>query len=266
MRNSVRDASTPFTAATYGSRVPKSVSSAMIDNLREISTPAVFNTIAPPPNRLLIFARIPELGRVKTRLAEAIGVERALAVYRAMLRDVLRNAGASDDRLEIEVVWAPSECANGERLRDAFGDRSLAMQTGDTLGDRLSMAFSGRLFFHRTQKIIAIGVDEPALTRADIDQALELLESCEWVIGPAEDGGYYLIGCRGGAFDSEVFAEVDWGTDRVLMQTLSKIREREATVALLPVRHDIDVVEDLRRYAAAENEGELAELLVVMRP
>src|SRR3954447_21554618 len=138
----------------------------------------MFATIPPPLNRLLVFARLPEGGKVKTRLARDLGDARALAVYEAMLRDVLANVGASSEDLEIEIVWAPSETANGEALRRAFDGHALAMQTGQTLGDRLSMAFSERFFFPRTQKVVAIGVDEPTLTRALVDHAVALLDSC----------------------------------------------------------------------------------------
>src|SRR5918911_532284 len=103
----------------------------------------MFPTIPPPASRLLVFARLPEPGKVKTRLAH-------------------------------------------------------------DLGDRLAMAFSERFFFHRTQKCVAIGVDEPALPRALIDHAVALLDSCDWVIGPAGDGGYYLIGCRAAAYDTAI--------------------------------------------------------------
>jgi len=205
----------------------------------------MFRTVAPPPQRLLIFARVPELGRVKTRLAADVGDERALAMYEAMLRDTLQSIGPSTEETEIEVMWVPTPIANGDTLRRAFGDRALAMQTGETLTERISMAFSERFFFQRTLKIVAIGVDDPTLSRALIDDAFLLLESCEWVVGPAVDGGYYLIGCRGATFDVDVFTGIDWGTDRVLAQTLDRIAALGATVALLPERRDIDVAEDL---------------------
>ena len=112
------------------------------------------------------------------------------------------------------------------------------------------MAFSERFFFHATQKIVAIGVDDPSLPRALTDHALALLDSCEWVVGPAEDGGYYLIGCRAAAFDPAIFQDVAWGTDSVFATTISKIAEWQSTVAVLPVRWDIDVVEDWERYQA----------------
>jgi rSAM/selenodomain-associated transferase 1 len=208
----------------------------------------VFAIVPPPAQRLLVFARLPELGRVKTRLAAAIGDERALAVYEAMLRELIGSIGESTPDTEIEFLWAPSPCANGEALRRAFAHHAVAMQTGRDLSERLSMAFSERFFFHRTEKIIAIGVDDPALPRALIDHAFALLDSCEYVIGPAADGGYYLIGCRAGAFDPEVFLGIDWGTASVLPRTLEKIRAMGRSVAVLPERYDIDTVEDLERF------------------
>ncbi len=221
----------------------------------------MFRTIPPPPERLLVFARLPELGKVKTRLARSIGAERALAVYQAMLRDLFASIGRSSDGTEIEMLWAPSEVANGELLARTFGDYTTAMQTGATLGDRIAMAFSERFFFHRTEKAVAIGVDDPRLSRATIDHAFALLESCEWVLGPATDGGYYLIGCRAGAFDSTVFAGVQWGSSSVLHETLSRIGTAQQTVAMLPERYDIDVEDDLRRFALDGDGGELGMLL-----
>ncbi|MGH9419964.1 MAG: TIGR04282 family arsenosugar biosynthesis glycosyltransferase [Thermoanaerobaculia bacterium] len=209
----------------------------------------MFPTVPPPAQRLLVFARLPERGKVKTRLAESIGEERALAAYETMLRDLLASIGTPSAETEIEMLWAPSQSANGDALTRAFGDFPTAMQTGTTLGDRLSMAFSERFFFHATQKIIAIGVDDPSLPRALIDTAFAQLDSCEWVVGPAEDGGYYLIGCRAVSFDPMIFEDVDWGTSTVFATTLSKIAEWQSTVAILPMRWDIDGVEDWERYS-----------------
>ena len=204
-----------------------------------------FETIAPPPKRLLVFARLPEWGAVKTRLAAEIGDDRALAVYSAMLRDTLASIGDSNEDTEVEVMWAPSAAADGDSLASAFGQRSLAMQTGESLGDRLSMAFSERFFFHRTDRIVAVGVDDPTIPRPLIDAAFGLLESCDWVVGPARDGGYYLIGCRGPAFDNDAFQDIAWGTSSVCSSTIAKIREWQRNLAILPMRSDIDTAEDL---------------------
>lgn len=205
----------------------------------------MFPTVPPPTQRLLVFARLPELGKVKTRLAAEVGEARALAVYEAMLRDLLAGIGTSSPDLQIEVMWAPTPAANGETLRSAFGAHAVAMQTGAGLGDRLSMALSERFFFHLTQKIVVIGVDDPSLSRELIDHAFALLDSCEYVLGPAADGGYYLIGCRSLSYDPEVFQGIDWGTRTVLAATLARIAELERTVALLPLRRDIDTAADL---------------------
>lgn len=220
----------------------------------------MFATTPPPAQRLLVFARLPELGKVKTRLADAIGPEKALAVYEAMLRDLLQSLGTVP---AIEILWAPTPAADGDALRRAFDDHSLAMQTGATLGDRLAMAFSERFFFHGARKIIAIGVDDPRLTPEAIDHAFGLLDSCDWVVGPARDGGYYLIGCRAAVFSSELFIDIPWGTAAVLQMTLDRIRRQENTVAMLPERYDIDLVEDLRRFAleTTASDGELPRLL-----
>lgn len=221
----------------------------------------MFATVPPPPQRLLVFARLPEPGRVKTRLAKDVGDERALAIYEAMLRDLIASIGESTPELEIEFLWPPTPNASGALLRRAFAHHAVAMQTGADLSDRLAMAFSERFFFHRTEKIIAIGADDPQLPRALLDHAFALLDSCEYVIGPAADGGYYLIGCRALSFDVELFHGIDWGTPRVFEQTMTKIAANERSVAVLPERYDIDVAEDLKRYAAEGHDGELARLL-----
>jgi rSAM/selenodomain-associated transferase 1 len=223
-----------------------------------------YATVPPPPQRLLVFARVPELGRVKTRLAASIGEERALAVYGAMLQDVLTSIGDSTADTEIEILWAPTESADGETLASAFPGRTLAMQTGERLGDRLAMAFSERFFFQRTAKIVAIGVDDPLLPRALIDRAFLLLDSCDWVIGPAADGGYYLIGCRGEAFDTAIFRDVEWGTASVFGTTIERIAKWNSTVAILPERRDIDEVEDLERFKAECPDCQLGALLAVI--
>ena len=93
----------------------------------------MFAIVPPPPQRLLVFARLPELGQVKTRLAASIGDERALAVYEAMLRELIGSIGDSTPETEIEFLWAPTPRANGESLRRAFAHHAVAMQTGRDL-------------------------------------------------------------------------------------------------------------------------------------
>jgi len=221
----------------------------------------MFPTIPPPKQRLLVFARLPELGKVKSRLAADLGEERALALYESMLRDLLSSIGPSTEETEIECLWPPTPAADGALLRRAFGTHAVAMQTGSTLGDRLSMAFSERFFFHKTLEIIAIGVDDPRLPRTLIDHAFALLRSVEYVLGPASDGGYYLIGCRAASYEPEIFQGIEWGTSSVLASTIARIAATGRTMALLPERYDLDTTQDLERFRAEEHEGEVARLL-----
>ena len=153
-----------------------------------ILTPGMFPTAPPPPNRLLVFA----------------SADDEVAV------------GEADPQLEIEVFW------RGHVPKSSY---PLAMQTGSTLGDRLAMAMSERFFFHRALSIVAAG---PSTTRRTIDHAFALLESCEWVIGPAAESSFYLVGCRAGAFDASVFR----GPDAVMQ----RVRALENTLAVLPLR------------------------------
>lgn len=198
---------------------------------------------------------------MKTRLAADIGDDRALAVYEAMLRDLIAGLGPSTPDTEIEFLWPPTQAANGALLRRAFAHHTVAMQTGRDLTDRLSMAFSERFFFHRTEKIIAIGADDPSLPRQLIDHAFALLDSCEYVVGPATDGGYYLIGCRALSFDPAVFTNIDWGAPTVLAATRERIATMNRTVALLPERFDLDTGADLERYRIEGSGGEVGALL-----
>ena len=228
--------------------------------MRAVDCMAMFPTVSPPTQRLLVFARLPELGKVKTRLAADLGHERTLAVYEAMLRQLQARLAEPLPDTEIEFLWAPTPAACGALLRQAFGAHAAAMQTGLTLGDRLCMAFSERFFFHRTQKIVAIGVDDPLLPREIVERAFDLLDSCEYVIGPAEDGGYYLFGCRALSFEPTVFLDIAWSTPSVLPMTLGRIAAAERTVALLPERFDIDTLGDLERLAATAPDSEVGAL------
>lgn len=215
-----------------------------------------FPTTTRSVQRLLIFARLPQRGKVKTRLAAELGPDRTLELYRAMLADLLDRIGPSDEEIDVDIAWTAVGEVRGDELREAFGSRHLTMQTGKDLGERLVVAFSERVIFHPTQKIVAIGVDDPHLGREEIRRAFHLLESCDWVVGPARDGGYYLIGCRAGSFHPSVFEKIEWGTPKVFEETEASIRGLGATLAVLPERRDIDVPSDLRSWASDDHDRE----------
>lgn len=214
------------------------------------TTDEPFPTLRRPRQRLLVFARYPELGRVKTRLARELGDEKTLEIYRAMVQDLLQSIGRSSNDIEIEIGWTGGDGVAGQRIREFFDGHSLFVQSGATLGDRLTVAFTERVFFHAADKVIAIGTDDPSLPRHLIETAFSLLDSCEWVIGPAHDGGYYMIGARGGSFRGAVFEDIAWGESTVYDATHQRIKNLNASLAVLPLRRDIDHLDDLLQFTS----------------
>ncbi|MBW3671444.1 MAG: TIGR04282 family arsenosugar biosynthesis glycosyltransferase [Acidobacteria bacterium] len=222
-------------------------------------TESVYQLCSRPPRRVLIFAKAPEVGRVKTRLAKSIGTEGALEIHRAMIRDLLGRLGSGDE-LDIDVIWSGSEEVPGASLVETFSPHRLTRQIGSDLGERMATAISDRALLQRTRQIIAIGTDLPDLERIDLEAAFSLLDSCGWVVGPALDGGYYLIGCRSRSFDASVFQGIHWGESSVLEATTERIRKVGESVALLPQRRDIDEIEDLVEYVNRHPDEEVARV------
>lgn len=214
--------------------------------------PNRFPTIRRSRNKLLVFARVPQRAAVKSRLSAVLGEDRALSLYEAMVQDLLEAIGKADETLDIEVFWSGEAPVDGELLRRVFEGYRLSRQTGRDLGERLVVAFSEKIAFHDAEKVIAIGTDLPTLDRRCVMRAFQLLDSCDWVLGPAADGGYFLIGLRSGSFHPLVFEKIDWGESSVLETTLSRIRSLGTTVALLPEQFDLDRKEDLSRFAELE--------------
>lgn len=223
-----------------------------------------FRLSARSDRRLLVFAKAPEPGRVKTRLASSIGSEAACEVYRAMIREMMERLDRGD-RFDIEVMWTASAELDGTKLLEELGPHRLARQIGNDLGERMTVAFCERALLQRTTQIIAIGTDLPDLEPQEIESASALLRSCDWVVGPATDGGYYLIGCRSESMDAHVFEGVHWGEPSVFETTIDRIRSLGETVALLPERRDIDQIEDLDDYVERHPDGEVAKVLAKVR-
>lgn len=214
--------------------------------------------------RLLVFARAPEHGKVKTRLAKDIGEDGAFSVYLAMIGELMERLRGIDE-IDVEVLWSGSRSLPGQQILDTFGSHRLARQIGKDLGERMTTAFSERALLQRTGQILAIGTDLPDLERGDLDSAFALLESCDWVVGPASDGGYYLIGCRSASFDARVFEGIHWGESSVLEATVERIRELGESLAVLPERRDIDQVEDLFDYVEQHPDGDVARAVREIR-
>ncbi|GCE19761.1 TIGR04282 family arsenosugar biosynthesis glycosyltransferase [Dictyobacter kobayashii] len=197
---------------------------------------------------LAIMARYPELGKGKTRLARSLGAEVTLDLYRAFLQDLAsRFAGWKYD-----LIWAytPVERDFLSFLDTLIPAPEIPMQAfpqeGPDLGVRLHNVFmtTARHQFART---ILIGSDSPQVGREHLLQAQQALESADVVLGPAEDGGYYLIAMRE---PHDVFSDIPMSTDVVLEMTIEKARQLGLKVQLLETLFDIDTQADLQRLAS----------------
>jgi rSAM/selenodomain-associated transferase 1 len=191
--------------------------------------------------RVLLFIRAPELGRVKTRLEKKMDAATVLTLYRHFVEDTLERLTAGG--YDIIVFFSPLH--KEPVIRVWLGDTAhLQPQTGKTLGEKMRNAFS-TVFSMDVGQAVLMGSDFPDLDMRIIDEAFAFLQKKDVVIGPAEDGGYYLIGFRKDAFDGDVFADIDWGTDHVCRQTMRHIHAAGLNGHVLPVWQDIDTYEDL---------------------
>ena len=187
-----------------------------------------------------MFVRAPEVGRVKTRLAASIGPDAALRVYQRLAEHTVREALAVD-AAQVRVHHTPADA--GEAVRGWLGDGPVLLpQAEGDLGARMRDAFA-RAFAEGFRRVVIIGSDLPGIRTALLRRALELLDEHEAVIGPAHDGGYYLLGLRVPV--DRVFEGVAWSTPGVLAATLGRLREAEIAPAMLEPLRDVDTVEDL---------------------
>jgi rSAM/selenodomain-associated transferase 2/rSAM/selenodomain-associated transferase 1 len=193
-------------------------------------------------DQLIIFARVPKLGENKTRLIPAVGATIATKVY-----SYLANQTVSVARQLVERgKCAATICYTGGSLTEvqfAFGkDLESWEQQGDSLGERLIHA-SSFAFTRGAERVLIIGTDCPYLTVGDIEGAFADLGKYEVVLGPALDGGYYLIGLT--KPQPRLFEEIDWSTDRVFQQTVQRTRDSGLRLQCLRRLPDVDYPEDL---------------------
>lgn len=205
--------------------------------------------------RLIVFARYPEPGRTKTRLIPALGEAGAADLQRRMTHKVLDEARELKRRrgVAVEVRYAGGD---GDAMAAVFGDDlRYRAQVGEGLGARLHGAFV-EAFGEGCDRVVTIGSDCPGMTAERLAEAFEGLGRADAVIGPAEDGGYYLIGLNrpvAGLFDDGI----EWGSERVLAQTLERAAGLGVSVHRLGELTDVDRPEDLavwRRVEAGKNE------------
>lgn len=186
---------------------------------------------------LLIFQKNPELGKVKTRLAAGIGDLKALEIYRNLIQLTFQEAEKTGfDVLVFHSSFIP-ETDGG------FGFQAF-LQKGKDLGERMENAFH-EVFAMGFSKAIIIGTDCPELSTEILLEAESKLETNEVVIGPAEDGGYYLLGMS--EFYPELFRSINWSTDSVFKNTIDRAEAKSLKTGLLIRLNDLDNEEDLKK-------------------
>ena len=198
------------------------------------------------PSALAVFARVPALGRVKTRMQARFDPEAVLELHHAMLRDALDLAASVEDAFERRSIYWDAEPGRALRRRRAFASVEHRIQRGANLGERMHHAISEELS-RGSAKAVLIGSDSPDLPRELLVEALERLDGVDWVLGPTCDGGYYLVGARRAA--REPFRGIEWGTPSVLQATIARLEQLGSAFALLPEWYDLDRPEDLQRLA-----------------
>lgn len=188
---------------------------------------------------VLVFQKNEVLGKVKTRLAVGMGELRALEIYRQLIQ-LTYSA--------LEAVPVPVWTYFSDFIPEIVTTRveKSFLQQGQDLGERMANAFA-RTFESGMEKVVLIGTDCPTLQPEDLLQAFAALNKSDLVLGPASDGGYYLIGMKGNA--AYLFEGITWSTSQVLSQTVDVAAKLGLTTTLLREQDDVDTQEDWLRYS-----------------
>ena len=222
-------------------------------------------------NTLGIFVKQPKPGFVKTRLAADWGADHAAELYSAFIDDLVDRFRQTADRRVL--CYTPNDTAAADCFCSIAGnDYQVWAQPDVELGGRIA-AFAKESLQSGNDRVVIIGSDSPTLPRDYVELAFEQLEFHDCTVGPATDGGHYLIGQR--LRCDRLFQQIEWGSIRVLDQTVKRIAELGASLALLPVWYDIDTSDDLQllrghlramRYTASSRTFEKTEQVLGLYP
>ncbi len=194
------------------------------------------------PNALIIFIRNPFLGKVKTRLAHSLGAEQALTIYTKLLKIT---------REQSILVNAQCYLYYSDHIeQDAWSENTFIkrVQFGEDLGARMANAFNEVLQTH--SKAIIIGSDCPYITGQIIDHSFHLLSNNDVILGPAKDGGYYLLGMK--STSPSLFVSMPWSESNLYEKTIEKLNQLNYTYTSLSKMEDIDTEEEWNRYVQTQ--------------
>ena len=195
-------------------------------------------------NHLGVFGKYWEPGYVKTRLAADIGPTAAAKLYREFLQQTLQRHGQTGDKRSL--FFSPGN-RQSEFRQFCLPEWEIQSQSTGSLGDRMRHYFQKTLERQDDHSVL-IGSDTPRLSREIIEQAFQGLQSHPVVLGPSQDGGYYLIGMSGSVVD--VFEDIAWSSPKVFEQTIEILKTRQVPWLELPAQNDIDEWEDLKQLQA----------------
>jgi uncharacterized protein len=196
-------------------------------------------------NRLGLFAKFWTPGRVKTRLAQSVGDQSAAEIHKALLLYLLRELGGLKRgplAVDMDLVFTPPE--DREKLEPFCAQWQLVPQCEGDLGKRLA-TYVTDAFSSGDQRVVLIGADCPFVTMDLIEEAFRWLNSADVVLGPALDGGYYLLGLAQPTV--RLFENIEWSTERVLEQTMDIVFDSKLVHSFLPKSEDVDDFDSLRR-------------------
>ena len=194
---------------------------------------------------ILLFIKAPVKGQVKTRLAAVLGEDGALDLYKRFVLDILDTLAQTG----VPVSICHTSTDSGTAITGWLGEgRHYVPQEGGDVGERMEKAFQ-RAFAGGASRAVLIGSDIPDLQPEVFSEAFQALDRNDAVIGPARDGGYYLIGFRNDTLLPALFHGIEWSTNTVLKETLAILAQARRTVHLLPLWGDVDTIEDLKDLA-----------------
>ena len=201
---------------------------------------------------LIIFAKAPIPGLVKTRLCPPLTPDEAATLHGSFVLDTLERTKAAVTKLKLPIVrhlaCAPSATHVFFKIMEERQGVKLIDQVGSDLGARMNQAFQ-TLFSQGYRQVLLVGTDVPTLPLDHFKQALTALETHDLVLGPALDGGYYLIGLKRPA--PELFADIPWSTDQVLRRTQEKAATIGFKASLIEPWRDVDILADLEALIEA---------------
>jgi rSAM/selenodomain-associated transferase 2/rSAM/selenodomain-associated transferase 1 len=201
--------------------------------------------------RLIIFTRYPFPGRVKTRLIPALGENGAASLHKAMTEHTLRWADCLSDKGS-DILEVRYDSSTLQQMQQWLGHQRQYIDQGDgDLGQRMGRAFQDH-FKKKTRRIVLVGTDCPQMTLFHAKEAFHALKTHEMVIGPSDDGGYYLIGLR--QMVPEFFVSMGWGTERVFEETIKRAKQRNLRIHVLARLSDVDTPDDLPVWDRVSNQ------------